>query len=114
MVIRTLLKNTLFMLAAMSSLPALAASDSGYKTITELHFNPVWPGVLVRYSTTMTNTDACGRADWYYLPKTHAQYQEIYSLLLAARTANKPVRFYNVGCQSPSGSTAPVINAVYL
>lgn len=97
-----------------TAVPALAVTDSGYVTIAEIQLNPGWPGVLVRYSANMKNTDACGRADWYYLPKTHAQYQDIYTLLLAARTAEKQVRFSTSGCQAPSGATAPAISGVYL
>jgi len=40
----------------------------------------------------------CARTDGAYLQSTHPDYKEIYSLLLAAKLSDKPIKIYYGGC----------------
>ncbi len=91
------------------------AADAGYQTISAMHFNPSWPGVLVKYADTMVSVPNC-RTDWYWLRTTHSQYQEIYSLLLAAHLANKKVRIDVATCEldpEKKSTAIPVIKHIW-
>ncbi|MDZ7923559.1 MAG: hypothetical protein U5M23_05755 [Marinagarivorans sp.] len=61
----------------------------GFVTITELQINSGWPGVLVRYSTAMKNTDACGRAGGTICLKLTHNIKMFMRCFLAARTAGQ-------------------------
>ncbi len=60
--------------------------------------------------TTMTDPDQCGLQDFYVLQKTHALFDEIYAIVLAARVSDKPIQFHVAGCVNQR----PIISLVQL
>ncbi|MBD8658429.1 hypothetical protein IFT68_22700 [Oxalobacteraceae sp. CFBP 13730] len=54
-------------------------------------------GILIMPSD-LINPDNCVRRDQITLQKTHPQYKEIYSMVLAAHISGKKVFFYLEGC----------------
>jgi len=54
-------------------------------------------GIYIAQST-MADPDQCGQQDFYVLEKTHALFDEIYAMVLAARVSDKPIQFHVAGC----------------
>jgi hypothetical protein len=54
-------------------------------------------GVLITMPG-MTDSDGCGRQDYYMLHKTHAYFEQIYAMLLAAKLADRAVTINLGGC----------------
>jgi hypothetical protein len=77
-------------------------AEAGWTGCRELGIVLFWQGhsgPLVNHQDgNMIDPENCGRKDWYILPVTHPHYQSIYSLLLAAKMANKKVNFHLKGC----------------
>lgn len=94
--------------------PALAFCE-GQSSNSELNTIHFWEGhsdAFLLNQVTMVNPDGCTKPNtWYALVKSHPHYEEIYSLLLMAKAANKKVTFILSGCYS---GAYPKIRDVYL
>ena len=56
-------------------------------------------GWILNTNGTTNNPDGCSK-NIVILESTHGQYKEVYSLLLSAYTAAKPVNIYVNGCDA--------------
>ena len=79
-----------------------ASGWSGFMNISELR--SATSAVYVSFTTAADNPDSCGNSNWYILQFNHAGFDNVYALLLASSTSDKPIRFFVSGC-----NTYPII-----
>ena len=88
------MKKTFFLLALLSFV-AMSASYVGVGEIKTMQ--NAYGGWLLSTSGAANNPETCSK-NIVILENTHPQYKEMYSLLLAAYTANKQVNIAVQGC----------------
>ncbi|MBL8269493.1 hypothetical protein [Steroidobacter sp.] len=90
-----------WMLAAAGT--ASAGGWTAVGTIDQIHFSEGKDGILIKHQL-MVNPDTCGRTDYFILKLSgNLLFKEMYSTLLAAQLAGKPLNLYVSQCNSPDG-----------
>lgn len=93
--------------AVLWSNVALAGDWGGHQEVLKIYPSTSVNGIYITQSS-MIDPDQCGYTDFYVLSKDHhTLFDEIYSLVLAARVSGIPVNFHVAGCtnQRPADSS---------
>ena len=79
--------------------PHLAFADqtTPNSKIEQIHYWQGHTGTLI-VQQQMTSDNGCARGDQYILPNAHPNYEHIYSLIIAAHFADRPLIFTLGGC----------------
>jgi hypothetical protein len=86
---------------------AIAAGWSSVSKVTRLYQRG--DGHVYVSFANMTNPDSCPAADWYSLPTSIAHSERIFSLLMASKFADEPVKVYLSGCSANKPKISHVI-----
>ena len=86
-----------FFFAILSTSISVADTNIDYGQFETMHLWESHDGLLVVHETQQS-AESCRRSDFYILPKSHAHYNEMRSLILSAFIEGKDARLRLIGC----------------
>lgn len=84
------------LLAVMTAGPA-AAVDYTNNLLADVHMATGHPCVIFRLQGVDVADPAVGSAKWFAVSKSHAEFPELFAILLTANAAKRPVQVFTDG-----------------
>ena len=95
------MKNRIYgfiLLFFLSNFTYAAGAWTDFQSITHIYVHSGANGLYVQLDAPVTNPGQCASEDWYFIEGTSPLFQEVFSLLLAAKKSGEKVNLYIEDC----------------